>query len=139
MNYVDKLGRRTLMLASAILRVISLALLSWGFYTSAPGLMMLVFLCLIVASFSTGLGPFTFLCASENLSSRERSTGMVYCTVANRVTSGTVAITVVTLTRLMGDGNLFAMYTGLAIVSLVFYWNMTETAGRTLEEIQNKN
>ena len=98
---------------------------------------MLVFLCATVGSFSTGLGPFTFLCASESLGSRERSTGMVYCTVANRFTSGTVAVTVVTLTRIMGDANLFGVYTMLAAVSIPFYWNMTETAGQTLEEIQN--
>jgi sugar porter (SP) family MFS transporter len=136
MKLIDSLGRRTLMLTSAIARVLTLFALCLGFYLEFPPVVMLVILCSIVFSFSIGLGPFSLLVASESLASRERSSGMVYCIVANRSTSAIVALTVVTLTRLMGNGNLFLLYTALAIVSLFFYARMTETAGKSLEDIQ---
>lgn len=138
MKLVDSIGRRTIMIASAILRVLALFSLALGFYLEFPPLVMMVILCSIVFAFSVGLGPFSLLVASENLASRERSTGMVYCIVANRLTSGIVALTVVSLTQLMGNGNLFLLYTALAFISLFFYAGMTETAGKSLEDIQKK-
>lgn len=138
MKFVDTVGRRTLMLVSAVMRVVTLLGLCTGFYLEFPPLVMLVILCSIVFAFSIGLGPFSLLVASENLSSRERSTGMVYCIVANRTTSAIVALTVVSLTRLMGNGNLFLLYAVLATLSLFFYAGMTETAGKSLEDIQKK-
>lgn len=135
MYYIDSLGRRPLLMGSAIALVISIGSLSFAFYIQASAMVVVVLLCCIMASFSIGLGPFTFLCASENLGVSERATGMTYCAAANRCTSGIVALSAVSLYELLGDAELFGLYALAGVGSLVFYWSIPETAGQSLEEL----
>ena len=89
-----------------------------------------------MSSFSLGLGPFTFLLASECLSLSERATGMTLCATTNRFTSGAVALTAVSLYSSLGSGGLFAFYGVIGIFSLPFYYRaVPETTGQSLEEL----
>ena len=113
-----------------------------GFFLKSTVLVMMalsevvIFLCCIMASFSLGLGPFTFLVASESLSLSERATGMTLCATTNRLTSGAVALTAVSLYSALGSGGLFAFYGMIGIVSLPFYYRtVPETTGQSLEEL----
>lgn len=135
MHHIDSVGRRPLLMGSAITLVISISSLSFAFYMEAPAVVVVVLLCCIMASFSIGLGPFTFLCASENLGVSERATGMTYCAAANRCTSGMVALSAVSLYELLGDAKLFGLYALFGIGSLWFYWTVPETSGQSLEEL----
>ena len=136
MKCVDTVGRRPIMLWSAFALFVFLSALSLAFYIGASATWIIALLCCSVGSFSIGLGPFTFLCVSENLSATERSMGVTYCAATNRFTSGLVALTVVSLYNVIGLGNLFAAYALLRLLSMVFYWYTPETAGMSLEEIQ---
>jgi len=135
MQYIDTAGRRPLLFGSAVALFLSTAGIAAAFALHAPPVMLVVLLCAVMASFSAGLGPFTFLAASENLGLSERATGIMACTVANRMTSGTVAMTAVTISSLVGDEGLFALYAFAGFLSLFFYWNVPETAGVSLEEL----
>ncbi|KAL3904110.1 MAG: hypothetical protein SGARI_005074 [Bacillariaceae sp.] len=89
-----------------------------------------------MASFSIGLGPFSFLVASETLGLSERATGMTLCAATNRLTSGTVALTAVSMYQALGSGGLFAVYGLVGVLSLPFYFcTIPETAGQSLEEL----
>jgi Sugar (and other) transporter len=115
------------MLLSAVSLAISTFLLSAAFY-------------LQWSSFSIGLGPFSFLVASERLGLSERATGMTLCAATNRCTSGTVALTAVSMYQALGSGGLFAIYGMVGLASLPFYYfTITETAGQTLEELSARN
>ena len=136
MQWVDKIGRRPLMMASAISLMASTFLLSVAFYASWPPLLIVLLLCSVMASFSLGLGPFSFLVASECLGLSERATGMTLCAATNRLTSGTVALTAVTLYQILGSGGLFTLYGVIGVMSLPFYYNaVPETTGQSLEEL----
>jgi sugar porter (SP) family MFS transporter len=135
MAYVDKIGRRPLMIASSALLFTSTAGLSIAFKLEADPIWIVVLLCCVMASFSTGLGPFTFLLASENLATSERAAGMTWCAAANRCTSGAVALSTVSLYQVFGDSGFFAFYTAVGFASLVFYVSIVETSGLTLEEL----
>jgi sugar porter (SP) family MFS transporter len=140
MHYVDSLGRRPLMLTSAVSLVMSTALISTAFYLEWSPLIVVISLCAIMASFSIGLGPFSFLVASESLGLSERATGMTLCAAVNRCTSGTVALTAVSMYQALGSSGLFAVYGLVGVMSLPFYFTtIPETAGQTLEEIAAKN
>ena len=135
MQYIDTAGRRPLLFGSAVALFLSTAGIAAAFALHASPVMLVALLCAVMASFSAGLGPFTFLAASENLGLSERATGIMACTVANRMTSGTVAMTAVTISSLVGDEGLFALYATAGFLSLFFYWNVPETAGVSLEEL----
>lgn len=134
-GYIDSAGRRPLLFGSAVALFVSTLGLSVCFWLHASPAVVVFFLCAIMASFSTGLGPFTFLSASENLAMSERAMGLTYCTAANRITSGAVAMTAVTFTEIVGDAGLFGMYALAGLFSLFFYWRVPETAGQSLEEL----
>jgi sugar porter (SP) family MFS transporter len=134
-RYIDSAGRRPLLCGSALALFLSTTGLSIVFWAQASPGVIVIFLCAIMASFSAGLGPFTFLSASENLSMSERAMGLTYCTAANRITSGTVAMTAVTLTEILGDAGLFGLYAAAGLLSLFFYWRVPETVGLSLEEL----
>ena len=136
MQVVDKIGRRPLILGSAIALMLSTATLSVAFWQNLPPLIVVLLLCTIMASFSLGLGPFSFLVASENLGLSERATGVTLCAAVNRCTSGTVALTAVSLYEGIGPAGLFAVYATLGCASLPFYFTCVhETSGQTLEEL----
>jgi sugar porter (SP) family MFS transporter len=140
MQWVDKIGRRPLMLASAISLMASTFFLSVAFALNWHPLFVVIFLCMIMASFSIGLGPFSFLVASESLGLSERATGMTLCAAVNRCTSGTVALTAVSLYEWLGSGGLFAVYGLVGMASLPFYFiTLPETTGQTLEELAARN
>ena len=134
-RYIDTAGRRPLLFCSALALFLFTVCLSISFWIEASPAVIVAFLCAIMASFSGGLGPFTFLSASENLPMSERAMGLTFCTAANRITSGTVAMTAVSLTELVGDAGLFGLYSIAGLLSLLFYWRVPETAGLTLEQL----
>ena len=140
MGAVDRIGRRPLILISAVSLLVSTATLAIAFWQSWSPTTVVVLLCAVMASFSIGLGPFSFLIASENLGLSERATGVTLCAAANRCTSGTVALTAVSLYETVGPAGLFAIYAAVGAMSLPFYFSQVqETSGQTLEELAARN
>lgn len=140
MQWVDKLGRRPLMLASAISLMASLLMLAIAFFFDWHPVLIVILLCAVMASFSIGLGPFSFLVAAENLGLSERATGMTLCAAVNRCTSGTVALTAVSLYEWLGSSGLFTLYAIIGAASLPFYFStVPETTGQSLEELAARN
>ena len=136
MQVVDKIGRRPLILGSAIALTITTATLATAFWQDWAPFAVVILLCSVMASFSIGLGPFSFLVASENLGLSERATGVTLCAAANRCTSGIVALTAVSLYEKIGSAGLFALYAAIGCLSLPFYFTaVRETSGQTLEEL----
>jgi hypothetical protein len=128
------------MMTSAVSLVGSIFLLSAAFYLEWSPPLVVIFLCAIMASFSIGLGPFSFLIASESLGLSERATGMTLCAATNRCTSGTVALTAVSMYEALGSGGLFTVYGLIGVASLPFYYTtITETAGQSLEELSKRS
>ena len=139
MRAVDKLGRRPLMIGSAVALTASMALLGLSFYWSWPPITVVILLSAVMASYSAGVGPFSFLVASENLGLSERATGMTLCATVNRCTSGAVALSTVSLYEALGDAGFFALYASIAALSVSFYvTTVPETSGLSLEELAGR-
>lgn len=140
MQVVDRIGRRPLMLGSAVSITVSLAMLATAFWLQWSPLAVVVLLCAVMASFSLGLGPFSFLIASENLGLTERAMGMTLCAATNRITSGLVALTAVSLYEAIGPAGQFTLYAAVGGLSLFFYVpKLQETSGQTLEQLAARN
>ena len=139
MRVVDSIGRKPLLVGSNVLLIITTFSLSLAFWFEWQPIVVVVLLCSVMAAFSFGLGPFTFLSASENLGLTERASGMTLCAAANRCTSGTVALSAVSLYQLLGDAGFFTFYAAVGIGSLLFFTTVPETTGQTLEELAARN
>jgi sugar porter (SP) family MFS transporter len=135
MQVVDSIGRKPLIFGSAVALMSTTAALASSFWLNFSPYVVVGLLCSVMASFSAGLGPFTFLVVSENLDTQERAQGMTLGAAANRCTSGTVALTAVSLSSLLGVGGFFAFYAFVGLLSLPFYYSLPETAGSSLEEL----
>lgn len=142
---LDRSGRRRLLLTSVGGMVASLVLLATGLTiieNSEHKLVWAIALCIAmvlayVALFSIGMGPITWVYSSEIFPLRLRATGCSIGVAANRVTSGVVSMTFLSLVKAITIGGAFFLYAGLATAAWVFFFTlMPETQGKTLEEME---
>ena len=138
---VDRYGRRVMLLSSIASVTAALWLLAYCLGAaqaggSAAGLTLFA-LCFFMASFSLGMGPVTWVVTSEIFPLRVRSKGVAFSMAANRITSGTVAMTFLSLSRWLGAGGAFSLFACVSASHFVFtYFLLPETRGKTLEEIE---
>ncbi|KAL6546043.1 Polyol transporter 5 [Orobanche gracilis] len=142
---LDRIGRRPLLLSSVAGMVLSLVGLAIGLTVidiSDHKLIWAIALCITavlsyVAFFSIGMGPITWVYSSEVFPLRLRAQGCGIGVAVNRVTSGVVSMTFLSLSKGITIGGAFFLYTGMAAVAWVFFYTLLpETHGKTLEEME---
>ncbi|GJN32901.1 hypothetical protein PR202_gb21443 [Eleusine coracana subsp. coracana] len=144
---LDRVGRRPLLLGSAAGVAASLVGLGTGLtvvgrshpedgpVTWAVGLCVASTIA-VVSFFSVGLGPVPGVYAAEIFPLRVRALGFAVCVACNRVVSGAVSMTFLSLSSAITIGGSFFLYAGMATLAWVlFYACLPETRGRTLEEM----
>ncbi|KAJ0077350.1 hypothetical protein Patl1_36359 [Pistacia atlantica] len=90
-----------------------------------------------VAFFSIGMGPIAWVYSSEIFPLKLRAQGASMGVAMNRLVSGVVGMTFLSLYKAITIGGAFFLFTGVAIVSWVFFYTMfPETQGKTLEEME---
>ena len=141
--FVDRAGRRPLLLTSLTGMAISLVLLSGAFLlpqlASSLGVVVVVILMLYVASFAIGLGPVFWLLISEIYPLNIRSKAMSVATIANWGTNLIVAVTFLSIVQALGRPRAFFLYAVLTLASIIFAYKVVpETKNRTLEQIQEQ-
>ncbi|KAH7517868.1 hypothetical protein FEM48_Zijuj09G0109700 [Ziziphus jujuba var. spinosa] len=143
--FLDRIGRRPLLLSSVAGMIFSLATLGVTLTIidhSHEKLTWAVAICIAmvlayVAFFSIGLGPITWVYSSEIFPLRLRAQGTSMGTAMNRVVSGVIAMTFISMYKAMTIGGAFFLFAGIAIVAWVFFYTMLpETQGRTLEDME---
>ncbi|XP_019165491.1 PREDICTED: polyol transporter 5-like [Ipomoea nil] len=142
---LDRFGRRKLllssvggMIASMLLLAIALTIIDHSDHKVPWAVTLSIAMVLAyVAFFSIGMGPITWVYSSEIFPLRLRATGCSMGVAANRVTSGVVSMTFLSLYKAITIGGAFFMYTGIAVVAFIFFFTlMPETRGKTLEEME---
>ncbi|ONM59089.1 Putative polyol transporter 1 [Zea mays] len=87
-----------------------------------------------VAFFSIGLGPITWVYSSEVFPLHVRAMGCALGVASNRLTSGVISMTFISLSKAITIGGAFFLYAGVAVLAWVFFFTfLPETRGRTLE------
>ncbi|CAI0628917.1 unnamed protein product [Linum tenue] len=96
----------------------------------------IVAVCADVSFFSIGLGPITWVYSSEIFPMRLRAQGSSLAISVNRLVSGVVAMTFLSVSEAMSFGGMFLALSGVMVMaSVFFYCYLPETKGKTLEEI----
>jgi sugar porter (SP) family MFS transporter len=139
---IDTLGRRVLLLVGMVGMALSLAALSWAFHQGDTTVASLKWVALgsmvvYIACFAFSLGPIMWLLIAEIYPLKVRGLGSSLATCANWGSNMIVALTFLTLIKLLGPSATFLIYFIVTLISIFFiYWFVPETRGVTLEQIE---
>jgi SP family arabinose:H+ symporter-like MFS transporter len=137
-KYIDKLGRRKLLLIGLTGMVICLFGVGTVFHFQlSSGPLLLIFILGFIASFGCSLGPIPWVIMSEIFPTKTRGIAMSIATLTLWI--GVVLITQLTPVLLSEAGGAvtFWIFGANSIFLLLFTYKMIpETKGKTLEEIE---
>ena len=137
-KYVDKLGRKKLLLIGSAGMAVCLAIVGLAFYTdSAGGYWVLAGILLYISFFAISLGPLTFVVVAEifpnHIRGRAMSVAIFFLWLSVYVVSQTFPM----LLESIGSAYTFWIYMITSVMAFVFIWKVVpETKGKTLEQIQ---
>ena len=149
--YVDRFGRRPLLLAGLVGMTASLVTVGCCFHfmdgadtsgagTGGPttaGIVTLVALVVFIASFAFSLGPVVWTVINEIFPTRVRGRAVAFATAVNWGAAFLVSQFFLTLIDDLGTSGTFFLFAAVAVVSYVWIQRkVPETKGRTLEEIE---
>jgi len=144
---IDKVGRRPLLLTSAIGSTVSLVALASalaiigktstvGMGREAASYLAVIAACTNVAFFSVGMGPVNWVLGAEIFPLRLRAKAASLGVGVNRGMSGVVSMTFLSISKAITVPGTFYLFAGVsALCSIFIYFCVPETKGKTLEEI----
>jgi MFS family permease len=142
---IDRAGRKTLLIIGSLGYIVSLALVSWSFYTGAGAGFLLLFLMLFIAAHAIGQGAVIWVFISEIFPNKVRATGQSFGASVHWVFAA--LITLITPAFLDADFGIFkdnpwpifAFFAFMMTLQLV--WVLTrvpETKGVSLEDLEKR-
>lgn len=132
----DTYGRRPFYIIGSVGTLVCEVLISLCLGLGGSGGMMVTLMCLFMFFFSVGPGPLLFSISTELLPYNWRGIGVSAVLVVNRLTSGTVASTTLSLVSGLGSTwAYFAFFSGFAAVNVAYVvLYLEEPKGATLEQ-----
>jgi MFS family permease len=145
---IDRIGRRQLLLVGSVGIVVTLATLVFVFATAGrtaggqPQLSRNAAVAgvaaanLYVIAFGISWGPVMWVLLGEMFPNRLRGAALAVSGATNWIANFIVTVSFLPLTKLIGFGGTYAIFTAAGVVSLFFaFFAVRETKGRTLEEM----
>jgi MFS transporter, SP family, arabinose:H+ symporter len=135
--YVDRLGRRSLLLVGLAGMALSFLLAGYAFRSETGNIvLLLISIIAYIAFFAMSVGPIPWIFISEVFPTKNRGLAVSIATLALWVSNFIVAQSFPWMIENIA-GKSFYLFSGICVVTLVFVWLMiTETKGKTLEEIE---
>jgi len=134
--YVDKLGRRPLLIIGSILMAISLITVYASFIFTLPSTVTLLAILLFIASFACSMGPLTWVVISELFPNAIRGKAMSLSIVFLWIACFFVALLFPLLVDSIGIANTFLVFSFFSVIGVLFVLKFVkETKGKELEEI----
>jgi sugar porter (SP) family MFS transporter len=140
MNFIDKFGRKKLLLIGAAGDIIFLALTAMAFKSGdGGGSAVIVYLIGFIAFFAFSQGAVIWVFISEIFPNQVRSQGVSLGSFTHWIMAAIISWTFPIIVEGSPDGGFysFIFYSLMMFISFIFIWKMMpETKGRTLEEIE---
>ncbi|MGC4235756.1 MAG: sugar porter family MFS transporter [Niabella sp.] len=143
--FIDKAGRKTLLIAGSLGYILSLAMVAWAFYTGAGASFLLIFLMLFIAAHAIGQGAVIWVFISEIFPTKVRASGQAFGASVHWVFAA--VITLITPVFLDADNGIFkdnpwpifAFFAFMMVLQLLWVLiKVPETKGVSLEDIEKK-
>lgn len=140
MYWIDKLGRRALLLTASGGMAVCLGVLALALRTpSIPSVVAFSMVLLYVAFFAVGLGPTVWVYISEIFPTQVRGRAASVATTALWTACLAVTFTFLSIVHAVGASGAFLLYAVLSAVTFAFVWYwVPETRGSSLEELEHK-
>ena len=152
--YVDRFGRRPLLLCGLVGMAASLTTVGVAFLslddvqnaagsgaaktTTTAGVITLVALVVFIASFAFSLGPVVWTVINEIFPSRVRGRAVAAATAVNWFSAWLVSEFFLSLIDAIGTSGTFWLFAMFSVIAFVWVWRkVPETKGRSLEQIQD--
>lgn len=139
MYLIDKAGRKQLMYYGSFGYILSLAGVSWAFFTDAEGVIVVAFVCAFIASHAVGQGAVIWVFISEIFPNSVRDYGMSLGSGTHWVFAALITLVTPAVLGAFSGGTIFAFFAGMMVLQLLFVWKMMpETKNKTLEELEQE-
>ncbi|MCD2422380.1 sugar porter family MFS transporter [Niabella pedocola] len=137
--FIDKLGRKKLMLFGSLAMAVSMAVLSILFYRNTlNNYFVLVLILLYIAFFAVSWGATIWVYIAEIFPNSIRGTASSIATFANWGMNFLVSLTFPILLARLGGAGTFGLYALFNFISFLFVYKFIfETKGVSLEEIES--
>jgi sugar porter (SP) family MFS transporter len=136
----DKVGRRPLLLVATGGMGVSLVLLGAAFKAPVlPASALLLVILVYIAFFASAMGPLVWVVMSEIFPIKVRGSAMGLATVVLWLADFAVTLTFPVISDRFHPSTAFWLYAAMCALAFAFmWWNLPETKGRTLEEIERR-
>ena len=137
-KYIDRFGRKPLLIAGTCGMAVSLVVLVVAFYQQEfGGFLILIFILIYIASFAASLGPVTWVFVAEIYPNRLRSEAMSVAVVFLWIAVFIVSLSFPYMLNVLGGGTAFLVFGFMCIIYLGFLiTKVPETKGKSLEELE---
>ena len=133
---IDRLGRRTLLFIGSFGYIISLALVSWGFFTAHYSIIP-VCIFAFIAAHAVGQGAVIWVLISEIFPNRHRAEGQALGSFTHWMFAALLTTFFPKMVDAFAPGYVFLFFCGMMVVQLIWVKAMVvETKGVPLEQMQ---
>jgi sugar porter (SP) family MFS transporter len=138
MNFIDRIGRKTLMLIGSVGLISTLGLVAQAFYSQHfSGWAVTIYLLVYIAFFAFSQGAVIWVFIAEIFPNQVRAKGQTLGSCTHWVMAAIIAFSFPMLAEKMGGGNTFLFFCIMMVLQLIFVWKlMPETKGKSLEQIE---
>ncbi len=141
MVLIDSSGRKFLLKVGSIGYIISLAMVSFSFYTQSDPLFLMFFLLVFIASHAIGQGAVIWVFISEIFPNKVRASGQSFGTSIHWIFAGIITLMGPVVIDAFRD-NPWPIFAGFAVFMVFqFIWvlfYMPETKGKSLEDLADE-
>ncbi|MBG6233482.1 sugar porter (SP) family MFS transporter [Pedobacter sp. CAN_A7] len=136
-NFIDKVGRRVLMLIGSVGLIVSLFLVSYTFYTGDfSGFVIPIYMMIFIAFFAFSQGAVIWVFISEIFPNEMRAKGQTLGSSTHWIMAAIIAFGFPYLAETFGGATTFFFFGSMMVLQLLFVWRlMPETKGKSLEQI----
>lgn len=137
-NFIDRIGRKTLMFIGSVGLIATLGLVAQAFYNQDfSGWSVTVYLLVYMAFFAFSQGAVIWVFISEIFPNTVRAKGQTLGSATHWLMAALVAFSFPMLAERLGGGHTFLFFCIMMVLQLLFVWRiMPETKGRSLEQIE---
>ena len=139
--FIDKVGRRQLLLIGSVGYIISLSMIAISFYADMGTTVLVVSIMAFIASHAVGQGTVVWVFIAEIFPNHVRASGTAFGTGTHWVFAALITLlgpVVIDIFK-VNPWPIFAIFAGMMVLQLLFaMFMMPETKGESLEDIQKK-
>jgi sugar porter (SP) family MFS transporter len=139
LGFVDRIGRRPLMLLGCAGIGLSHVLIGVAYRLDLGGLPVLIFTLAAIGCYAMSLAPVTWVLISEIFPNRIRGAAVSIAVSSLWIASFVLTFTFPLILAAIGSAATFWLYAAICFIGFVFIWRrVPETKERTLEQIEQQ-